>query len=115
MMLSKKRTKKRKKHKKSIVIQPEGTCYLCMIMNNDRSYKTDLHRHHVYFGKNHRISEEQGFTVRLCMAHHLTGSYAVHKNKGIDNMLRKELQREYEKKHSREEFMMLIGENYMEE
>lgn len=61
-----------------------------------------------------KISDQNGFTCNLCMEHHRTGKDAVHKNKKIRLMLQKICQQEYEKTHSREEFLRLIGENYMD-
>lgn len=39
----------------------------------------------------------------------------VHFNRDLDLHLKQEQQREYERTHSREGFMRLIGKNYLEE
>ena len=83
----------RKKHKKSI-LQQEKYCYLC-----DRLNRT--------------ISEAEGFKCWLCTAHHTYGPEAVHNNISNMRILQQEAQRAYEKDHTREEFVRLIGRNYL--
>lgn len=61
------------------------------------------------------ISEEHGFKVKLCPKHHRTGTDAVHQNIKNLRMLQKDAQREYEKTHTRQQFMELIGRNYLED
>lgn len=39
----------------------------------------------------------------------------VHFDRALDLYLKREQQREYEKTHSREDFMRLIGKNYQDE
>lgn len=87
----------------------EHKCYMC-----EKQGRMELH--HVYFGKNRKISDEQGFVVHLCRKCHREDN-GVHGKYGflMDTYLKKTLQLEYEKTHSREEFMRLIGCNYLEE
>lgn len=106
--------KKRKKHKASILQEYDGTCYLCRILIGDYSRKPYLHEHHIFPGPNRVISEAQGFKVKLCPEHHLIGPEAVHNNKNMMRLLQQDAQEEFEKTHTREEFMSLIGRNYME-
>jgi hypothetical protein len=71
--------------------------------------------HEIYFGKNSQISKEYGFQVRLCINHH-TGMNGVHGKWGhrLDGMLKEAAQRKFEETHTRDEFMNIIGRNYIE-
>lgn len=110
------RKKKRKKHKPSILHDKDGTCYLCMKLDNDYSQKRHLQEHHIFNGNpNRSISEAEGFKVYLCLEHHTVGPAAVHNNHENMRILQQDAQREYEKTHTREEFMGMIGRNYLEE
>lgn len=107
--------KKRMKHKPSILQEKDGRCYLCKKLHNDYSFKF-TQEHHVYFGKGQRaISEAEGFKVHLCLEHHeyTGGAEAVHRNHEICRMVQQDMQRKYEEKHSREQFMHLVGKNYL--
>ncbi len=73
------RKNKKRRHPQSIMHKKDGTCYLCMMKGNDRTY-TVVHEHHVYDGPNRRVSEENGFKCWLCLEHHITGPEAVHNN-----------------------------------
>ena len=109
----KQKRKTRKKHKPSILHVKNGTCYLCMMEGNYGRYLV-LHKHHIFSGvANRKISEEEGFTCWLCPDHHEFGKAAVHRNAGNMLLLRRIAQREYEKDHTREEFVKLIGRNYL--
>ena len=108
------RKRKCRKHAESI-LQKGKYCYLCALMDGNYSERPGLHRHHIYGGANRGISEENGFWVRLCIAHHEYGPYAVHLNHRTMRMLQRICQQEYEKNHSREAFMELIGRNYLDE
>lgn len=69
-----------------------------------------------FFGKNRKNSDKHGFTVWLCEQHH-RGTDGVHGKEGAyyDNKLKQECQAKFEETHSREEFMKIIGKNYLEE
>lgn len=107
--------KKRKKHKQSIMQIKDGTCYLCKRLNEDYRIHPVVHEHHVYCGPNRSVSEENGFKVYLCLEHHTVGKAAVHNNHENMRILQKDCQREYEKTHTRQQFMDLIGRNYLDE
>lgn len=102
--------------KKSILQDHDGGCYLCEKQGVFRTYK-NLHKHHIYSGPNRHISEREGFFVWLCPHHHTgdaEGSHAaVHFNHENAQILHEDCQREYEKTHTREDFMRLIGRNYL--
>ena len=106
---------KTKDHKKSI-LQPKSDrrCYLCMLLDNDYSYKRQLHEHHVLFGDTHTFAEKEGLKVNLCVEkHHKEGPEAVHNNYENARILMAIAQREWEKEHSREEWMDRTGWNYL--
>ena len=111
---NKQRKKKVQHHAESILQHPEDRerCYMCMLRNDDYSEPEYLERHHVMFGAGRRKkAEADGLTVMLCRSHH----YEVHH----DNTSRRGLcviaQREYEKTHTRAEWMDRYGRNYLEE
>ena len=92
------------------ILQTEKVCYITGQTNN-------LHVHHIYFGNpNRRISEENGFWVYLCGRLHNQSADGVHGKNGheLDMMLKRHCQMAYEKEHSREEFIALIGRNYLD-
>ena len=89
------------------IIQTEKECYFC--------HKTSVHKHHIYFGGNRKVSEKNGFTVYLCPEHHNMSNDSVHRDIGMDTALKRLCQREYEQTHTREQFLRIIGKNYLEE
>ena len=103
--------KKRRKHGKSIM-PAYGGCYLCRLLEGD-DRKKNTENHHIFFGPNRERSEEYGFTTRLCQEHHRNGPAAVHTNAEVCRILQRECQKEFEKAHSREEFVRIIGKNYL--
>lgn len=72
--------------------------------------RTAVHTHHVYFGTaNRKISDANGMTVNLCYDCHAL----VHADYEIRKKLCRKHQRIYEREHSREEFIALIGRSYL--
>ena len=69
--------------------------------------------HEVYFGRNRQISIKNGFCVGLCHEHHNYSNISVHLNIEMDLELKKLYQLEYEKEHTRKEFINLIGKSYL--
>lgn len=70
--------------------------------------------HHIYGGNaNRKISDKYGLVVWLCQKHHNTAPFGVHHNQKHMEILRQDGQREFEKSHSREEFVKLFGRNYL--
>lgn len=92
--------------KPSILRTEPGECYICR-----RHTETALH--HIYYGPKRKMSDENGFTVFLCPDCHQYGSQAVHRCHDTDLKLKARCQRVYEKTHSRDEFMALVGRNYL--
>ena len=95
----------------------DGTCYLCMLLNNDYRKHDVLHEHHIFGGNSNRNhSEAEGLKVYLCVEHHMTGKDAVHNAKNcqeIQERLHKIGQQEFEKTHTREEFRKIFGRSYL--
>ena len=91
------------------ILQSEKVCYLTGSTYN-------LHRHHIYAGSRRQISEREGFWVWLTGYYHNQSNEGVHGKDGhaLDLWLKQECQRKYEENHSREEFMRLIGKNYLD-
>ena len=105
--------KKRKKHPQSIVARKKGDFLLCAKLHGDEAEKyTEVH--HVFFGSGRRdVSEQNGFVCDLCIPHHREGPEAVHRNRESREYLCRLFQEEYERSHTREEFMELTGINYL--
>lgn len=83
-------------------------CIICGATEN-------LHRHHIFFGTaNRKNSEKYDLTCWLCQEHH-EGTYGVHGTYGenLNAALKKMAQFEFEKTHSRMEFMEIFGRNYL--
>ena len=90
------------------ILQTKKRCFIC-------SKEVNIQDHHIYFGNARRkISEKNGFKVWLCQEHH-QGTFGVHGAKGheLDLYLKKVCQIQYEKNHTREDFINLIGKNYL--
>lgn len=111
--------KKRRRKKRSILQKKDGTCFLCACLHGDCRPK-QLEEHHVFYGQNREASDREGLTVYLCHSHHqyaYDGNIeAIHgnpKSQDTDAFLKKIAQREYELTHTREEFIRLIGRNYL--
>ena len=109
-----KRQRARKIHAKSSILQKDTDrrrCWLCMYIQHDYSEHAQgvLHKHHVYMGPLRNISEEHGFYVYLCPQHHMR----VHADAGICRILQAQMQKEYERTHTRDEFIRLIGRSYL--
>lgn len=87
-------------------MQTEKVCYIT-------GSTEGLHFHHVYRGRNRGISDRKGFTVWLRADWHVCSPYSVHEDHRLMLRLQRECQREYEKTHSRAEFIRLIGRSYL--
>lgn len=91
------------------ILQTEKECYVTGSTYN-------LHKHHIWMGNPRRkISEKNGFWVYLTGALHNQSNDGVHGKNGheLDLKLKRDCQRKFEETHSREEFMKLIGRNYL--
>ena len=88
------------------ILQSKKECFKCGAI-------CDLHEHHIYGGPNRKISEKNGFKVRLCGHHHNLSDAGVHFDKVFDLELKQLCQTEYEKTNTRQNFINLIGRNYL--
>lgn len=82
-------------------------CFLCA-RNGDTSVKY-CHKHHIFEGKNRKVSDLYGFYIAVCPKHHRD----IHDHPKEYLWLKKITQKEYERDHTREEFMRIIGRNYL--
>lgn len=76
----------------------------------------DLHKHHIFYGEGMRdISDRHGFWVYLADRVHIAGLGGLHAHpgKGLDLELKQACQRKFEENHSRQEWMDIIGRNYL--
>ena len=88
----------------SILETESGLCYLCGL-------HTDTVRHEVFFGTaNRKLSKQYGLWLNLCPCCHRR----VHADRELDLELKMYAQVRFEKRHSRDEFMRIIGRNYAE-
>lgn len=106
--------KKRMRHAKSILQEEsDHRCFLCMLEGNNQQYLS-MHEHHIFEGHGRRkISEMYGFKVRICIPHHEYSKEAVHENRENNLKLKRLAQEEFEKTHSRSEFIKIIGKSYL--
>ena len=88
------------------ILQDEKECYITGL-------KEGLHKHHIYGAANRKNSEKYGFWVWLSPEWHNMSDYGVHFNKKLDLKLKQNCQRKFEETHSREEFLEIIGRNYL--
>lgn len=88
------------------ILQIGKRCFVCGVAYG-------LHCHHIYGGANRKNSEAYGFKVYLCGKHHNLSNEGVHFNKALDLQLKELCQRTFEETHTREEFMRIIGKNYI--
>lgn len=88
------------------IMQTERECYITGRTDN-------LHCHHIYMGSNRKTSDENGFTVYLTGEWHNQSNHGVHFNKDLDDRLKRECQSKFEETGTREEFIKLIGRNYL--
>lgn len=103
------------KMRKPSIMQNEKYCYLSKARN------VPLDCHHIFHGYgNRRISDENGFWCYLRRDnehnYHTANSTekTPHNDMEIDLFLKRECQKKFEETHSREEFMDLIGRNYLD-
>ena len=90
------------------IIQDQKRCYV--------TGSTDgLHKHHIYGAANRQISEDHGFFIYLRWDFHIADSpnKTPHNDRHTDLYYKRLCQKEFEKTHTREEFISLIGRNYL--
>lgn len=92
---------------KSILVQPEDWDECCVCGRRAEAC------HHIFGGPNRKISDREGFTVPLCNRCHNMSDNGVHFNMSLDRFMKRWAQKKYEETHTREEFLKLIGRNYL--
>lgn len=92
--------------KPSILNTEPGVCFIC-----ERQTETALH--HIYGGAKRKMSDRNGFTVFLCPDCHQYAPHAVHRCRETAEKLKAVCQKAYEKTHDRDDFMALVGKNYL--
>ena len=75
------------------------------ICENCGKFSQRLDPHEIYGGSNRKRSIKYKFIKLLCRE--------CHSNENIINQLRIDTQKEYEKTHTKEEFIKLIGKSYI--
>lgn len=92
------------------IINNEKKCFICGSTAN-------LHLHHVMFGRNRKIADEDGLTLYLCYFHH-EGTYGVHGINGhdLDIKLKKIAEKKWCEFYNKtpEQFIKRYGKNYLE-
>ena len=88
-------------------LQKSKECWFCHTTQN-------LHHHEIYFGSaNRKKSIQYGMQVWLCGPHHNMSGHSVHHDHNMDLKLKRWGQEQFEKEHSREEFMSIFHKNYL--
>lgn len=91
------------------ILQSEKECFITR-------RTTDLHQHHIFAGHPRRAAADaNGFWVYLVSELHNLSNYGVHFNKEFDTWLKKRCQAEFEKTHSREEFIAIMGMGFLDD
>lgn len=74
----------------------------------------DTARHEIYFGPNRQISKKAGFWINVCPSCHtrIHAEATTPCDVTIDRLLKIDCQEVFEREHTREEFMELIGRSY---
>lgn len=100
--MKKKSTKlaKLERERYSIFTKRMDKCYYC------ETTRGTMDIHEVYGGSNRQRSMKYGLCVPLCRR--------CHSSELVIQDLRKHCQKEYEKTHTRDEFIKLIGRSYIE-
>lgn len=95
--------------------QKDGSCYLCVLMEENYRQQTNLEEHHVINGNpGRRMSEKYGLKVYLCIRHHRTGKEAVHRNAENMRLLKAKGQQAFNKAYPELDWMSIFGKNYLE-
>lgn len=93
--------RKLERERKSILTDDLEHCFIC------KNQPIDIHE--IYGGANRKISMIKNFCVPLCRTCHTKATL----NNDFSLILKKLCQTEFEKTATREEFMRLIGKNYL--
>lgn len=91
------------------ILQTEKECYVTHAPGD----VVVLHQHHIWGGGLRPVSDEHGFWIWLIPELHNTSDRGIHFDKEFDLKVKRECQAKYEETHTRDEFMKLIGRNYL--
>lgn len=69
--------------------------------------------HHILPGCRRKNSDDLDLMVYLCHEHHNEPGFSAHYDKGFADTLKAMAQRKYEKTHTHEEWMEVVGKNYL--
>lgn len=92
---------KLEKNRYSIFDWDVEMCFIC------GGKATDMHE--IYCGAKRQVSMKNGFCVPLCRGCH---NYITN-NEQLSKVLKRQCQRKFEETHTRDEFIKLIGRNYL--
>lgn len=93
---------KREKERYSIIYKDLTKCALC-------PSKIGIEKNEVYEGAKRGASIKHGFVIPLCEIHHKK----FHNNRKFALSIKRQFQEEFEKTHTREEFLSIIHRNYL--
>lgn len=90
------------------ILQVSKECYV--------THRTDnLHKHHIFEGNpGRKLSEKYGLWVWLTGEYHNQSNKGVHFDHALDIKLKQDAQRAFEQVHTRAEFMVIFGRNYLD-
>lgn len=88
------------------IMQDRKECYICKDVHG-------LHKHHVFRGSHRKAAEKWGCWVWLRWDWHNGERYGVHNNPELERWLKRECQKEFEKRYGHEKFMEVFGKNYL--
>lgn len=90
------------------IIQAKKECYKCETPFN-------LHKHHIFEGRNRKNSDRDGCWVWLCARHHNMSDEGVHFNKEFEQSLKKEAELKWLEYYNKdiEDFIKRYGRNYI--
>ena len=88
------------------ILQSDKVCFLC-------ARTVDLEKHHILAGTaNRKLSEKYGLWVWLCHRCH-TGKDGAQYDPVKNKFLKMDAQYEFERTHTRAEWMRIFGKNYL--
>lgn len=90
------------------ILQDKKQCYVCGTEYN-------IHIHEIYFGKNRKISIEDGCCVYLCGRHHNQSNEGVHFNHELDIKLKRVCENKWMDHYNKTEddFRKRFGKSYL--
>ena len=93
---------KLERNRKSILTEDLETCYIC------NGQASEIHE--IYSGRNRKKSIQDDFCVPVCRRCH----QLITLNYGLNLRLKMICQEKFEETHTREEFIKIIGKNYLD-